>query len=359
MDSSRRSNALVCPAYQDFPRNHWYVVAFSHELKRELLARRVLGELLVLYRTANGEPVAIADRCPHRGMPLSKGKLVGDAIQCGYHGFQFGKTGACVGIPSQEAIPSKMAVRAYPIVEKWQWIWAWMGDPAKADPALIPDHHALGLGRDGYTASPVFCMEIKANYQLLHENLLDTSHITYLHPQQLDASADAANAGEAAFQTEYEDGMIRIWRAMPGTRPNAAMARLYRLPQDEPVDRVLMTETYPPNLSVVSNIFREPGRTDGPPKVHVIASMPVSPASPRLTYQFLAVATSYPESRTAQQNEHVWNVFAQDRDALEAIQTGFDELGPDAPEFSVKADQAALRCRQMITDLVQRERVMA
>jgi vanillate O-demethylase monooxygenase subunit len=351
MDDARRSNALVCPAYQGYPRNQWYVVAFSNEVKRELLQRRVLGDLMVLYRTEDGMPVALADRCPHRGMPLSKGTLIGDAIQCGYHGFTFGATGGCVRVPSQDAIPSKMAVHKYPLVEKWQWIWAWMGDPAKADPAMIPDHHELGLGRAGYTASAIFCMEIKANYQLLHENLLDTSHIQYLHPGQLDND----NAGEATFKTEYLDDRIRIVREMPNTLLNAAMARLFKLPEGSLIDRDLVTETYPPNLSVVQNVFREPGRPNDPPKVHVIVPMAITPGGPRLTYQFTTVATSYPEQRTKQQNDHVWNVFTQDRDALEAIQQGFDELGPDAPEFSVKADQAALRCRQIITDMVRRE----
>ena len=128
------------------PRDQWYVIAFSSEVGRKPLARMITGDPVLLYRREDGTPVALFDRCPHRGMRLSNGgKLIDDAVQCNYHGLEFGPDGMCRKIPSGGPISNQMRVRSYPVVEVWNWIWIWPGDPAKADPERIPDHHALGL----------------------------------------------------------------------------------------------------------------------------------------------------------------------------------------------------------------------
>src|SRR5574338_468475 len=105
-----------------FVKNAWYVAAWDHELGRDLLRRVILGEPVVLYRRADGGPVALEDRCCHRQAPLSRGKLIGDIVQCPYHGLQFAPDGRCVKVPSQERVPPSARVRAYPVVEKNHWI---------------------------------------------------------------------------------------------------------------------------------------------------------------------------------------------------------------------------------------------
>ena len=101
-----------------------------------------MNEPVVFYRTEDGTPVALEDRCPHRRLPLSMGKLVGDdVLQCHYHGLRFDRTGACVRVPGQDMIPATARVKTYPVVERYKWLWIWMGDPALADPAKIPDYH--------------------------------------------------------------------------------------------------------------------------------------------------------------------------------------------------------------------------
>ncbi len=122
-----------------FLRNAWYVVAWDHEVRRELLARTVLNENLILFRTEDGGVAALEDRCCHRQAPLSAGKLVGSNVQCGYHGFTYDRTGACVLVPSQALVPPGARVRSYPVIERHGWIWLWLGDPALADAALVPD----------------------------------------------------------------------------------------------------------------------------------------------------------------------------------------------------------------------------
>ena len=118
-----------------FLRNYWYVAASDSEIGRKPFRRIIMNEPIVFYRTEDGTPVALEDRCPHRRLPLSMGKLVGDdVLQCYYHGLRFDRTGACVRVPGQDMIPASARVKAYPVVDRYKWLWIWMGDPALADP---------------------------------------------------------------------------------------------------------------------------------------------------------------------------------------------------------------------------------
>src|SRR5690349_291338 len=95
-----------------FLRNAWYVAASANEVGRIPLPRLLLGEPIVFYRRGDGTSVALEDRCCHRRAPLSKGKIVDDRLQCGYHGFTFDASGACVAIPGQDSVPTRIGVRS-------------------------------------------------------------------------------------------------------------------------------------------------------------------------------------------------------------------------------------------------------
>ncbi|MGE0629240.1 MAG: Rieske 2Fe-2S domain-containing protein [Hyphomicrobiaceae bacterium] len=170
-----------------FLRNAWYVAAWSEEIgKDKLLARTILGEPVVLYRQDDGSVAALEDRCPHRFAPLSMGKILrdeahGERLQCPYHGLEFGATGACVMNPhGTRNIPSRAKVTSYPVVERHLAAWIWMGDPAKADPARIPDFSVLDNAPELHIM-PLDQILVKANYELVVDNLLDVSHTSYLH----------------------------------------------------------------------------------------------------------------------------------------------------------------------------------
>ena len=143
LERHRDSIEEAPPTFQspDFPRNAWYAAAWDVELKHELLARKLCGENLVLYRRADGRPVALQDACWHRMLPLSEGKLVDDDVACGYHGLIYNSQGRCVFMPSQDTINPAACVKSYPIVERHRFAWIWMGDPALADPDRVPDLH--------------------------------------------------------------------------------------------------------------------------------------------------------------------------------------------------------------------------
>lgn len=180
-------------------RNAWYVAARSSEVGRTLLARTLLEERVVLYRTGDGVPVALEDRCPHRAFPLSRSKLDGDRIVCGYHGMAYESGGRCVHIPSIPNAAPNVRVRSFPLVERGPLVWIWMGDAGKADEAAIPDLHWLA---DPQWTTVTGDVRIGTNYVAMHENLLDQTHFTFLHegsvgtPEWAAAPLDVAQDGD-------------------------------------------------------------------------------------------------------------------------------------------------------------------
>jgi phenylpropionate dioxygenase-like ring-hydroxylating dioxygenase large terminal subunit len=170
-----------------FLRNSWYVAAWDREVTRMPLGRLILNEPVVLYRREDGTPVALEDRCCHRQLPLSMGRLEGDELRCGYHGLKFDASGKCVEIPGQSSIPPQARVRAYPLVEKYNWVWIWMGDPERADPAVIP-HWWWAEHRDwAFTRADM--VHVRCNYQLISDNVLDVTHLAYVHASSIGASS--------------------------------------------------------------------------------------------------------------------------------------------------------------------------
>src|SRR5262249_14881337 len=121
-------------------RNAWYCAAFGKELAQKPLARMILGEAIVLYRTSDGRPVAFEDRCCHRRVPLSAGKIEGDNLRCGYHGLVYNPSGKVIWAPGQDRLPPGAQVRTYPIVEQHGWVWIWPGDPALAAQTPPPNY---------------------------------------------------------------------------------------------------------------------------------------------------------------------------------------------------------------------------
>ena len=164
-----------------FLRNYWYVAAMPEEIDNaQLLGRWILNEPVLLYRTENGDIAAMQDICPHRSARLSAGERDGDTVRCLYHGLEFGSDGACLRVPGQDGTPpAGLAVQTYPVVEKWRLVWIWMGDAEKADPAEIIDFPFLGDHENHPHGHAL--MEIDCNYMLLVDNLMDLTHIPYIH----------------------------------------------------------------------------------------------------------------------------------------------------------------------------------
>jgi vanillate O-demethylase monooxygenase subunit len=190
-----------------FIRNAWYVGAWGSEIGRqELLRRTLLNEPIVFYRTEDGIPVALEDKCAHRHAPLSEGKLVGDRLQCPYHGLEYNAAGDCVSVPGQSTIPPDCKIWSYPVAERHQWIWVWMGDPALADTNDIEDFHWMDA--PGWVAKGEL-MHLRGNYKLLIENLLELSHLAYVHATTLGTGAVAEQ--QMKFDRGEKDVSLTRW----------------------------------------------------------------------------------------------------------------------------------------------------
>ena len=196
-----------------FLKDTWQVAAFGKEVSHDLLARTLAGEDVLLFRTEAGEPVAMHNTCPHRFVPLSMGKLVGDVVQCAYHGLCFDKSGDCVKVPGQDRIPAAAKVRTYKLVERYDFIWIWLGDPALADPDTVPNF--FWMTDPGWAISEGY-HHVHAHYQLLNDNLLDLSHETFVHSHSIGNAAVA----DSPLAVEVKDGrVVRAHRDMLNCEP--------------------------------------------------------------------------------------------------------------------------------------------
>ena len=190
----------------EFIRNAWYPVTWSRDISQSLTQRRILGQLVVLYRKASGTVVALDDSCPHRLAPLSMGRLKDDNIECGYHGLTFDCSGQCIRIPGQPVIPPNARVRAYPIVENMGLAWIWMGDPALADPSKVfdlPQYHDAN-----WSAVEGDALEIGCHYLNLADNLCDPAHVSFVHLSTLGNSASE----DIPVHSEKQGDTFLTWR---------------------------------------------------------------------------------------------------------------------------------------------------
>ena len=162
-----------------FLKSAWYVAGWTSEFETgQLYTRRIIDEPLVMMRREDGTLVALEDRCPHRWAPLSLGRIEEDTIRCMYHGVRFATNGHCVEVPGQANAPGALKARTYPVVERHQWVWIWMGDAEQADTSLIPDVSLLDR-EDVYMHRGE--LNYAANYNLINDNLLDLSHVAFVH----------------------------------------------------------------------------------------------------------------------------------------------------------------------------------
>lgn len=198
-----------------FVRNAWYVAAFSKDVAAgKPLGRMFLGEPVVLFRTEAGEMAALQDRCSHRAMPLSSGHIDGEVIRCSYHGVEFDKRGICARIPNQTRIPPAANVRSYPVTEKDELIWIWMGDAAEADPDLIVDNPEHVEDRWSWRH---YNFHVKANWQLVIDNIMDLTHVPYIHARTIGGNPEQHYQAETKI--EFDGRKIALLRRMPNSVP--------------------------------------------------------------------------------------------------------------------------------------------
>lgn len=336
--------------------NAWYAAAWPEEVGRSLLPRRILDEPVLLWRTTEGEIAAIADRCSHRRVPLSLGRLVGDTAECGYHGLRFDRRGRCVRIPGQKDIPAAACVRAYPAIERWKTVWLWMGDPSRADDSLIPDlwwlDHSDWTGANGY-------VHLDGNYQLLIDNLLDLTHVSFVHRQTLAGPPEEA---EIPVSTESDGTMVRISRWMLNLDPPPMFAAARRGFPDK-VDRWQFVTWRAPSTVVLDVGCAEAG-TGAPEgnRAHGISMWSnhlITPETKTSTHYFWCYARNYAledAAVTALLREGGYKTFREDAAMIEAQQRIID-AGAAGPAVDIRIDEAPLLARRILAERIADERI--
>jgi len=341
-----------------YVRNAWYVAAWDHEITRSMKRRILLDEPVVLFRTDAGKPVALEDRCCHRQAPLSMGKLIGNVVKCPYHGLEFDSTGKCVRVPSQDMVPASARVRAYPIVEKNHWLWIWMGDPAKADPARIEDFHFLDDPAWRFGGN---YLHVEANYLLLVENLLDTTHLPFLHPNTLGTDSFA----RSEFEVKREGDRITVARYLMNDLPAPFHKQMGDFPDGMKVDRWQVTHYGPPSFvkldvgsaPVGGTDVRRGERSQG---VNMWNLNAITPETEKTAHYFFAQAYNFKLDQpwiADMLAKQVRDIFMEDMAMVKAQQQNMD-LGP-SPTVNLGQDKAWVAMRGIVDRLIKEEQSQA
>jgi len=341
----------------DYPLNCWYAAAYDVEVARTLLARQIAGRRLVLYRRRSGEPVALDNACWHRLMPLSEGRLEDDNVACGYHGLVFDSEGRCVFMPSQKTINPSARVRSYPTLERHRLIWIWPGDPALADPELVPDLH---WNDDPEWAGDGRLIHLRAGYKLVVDNLMDLTHETFVHG----ASIGQRSITEVPFEVTHGEDFATVTRWMIDVEPPPfwRMQLEWKLGSRAPnVDRWQIIHFQPPS-TIAIDVGVAPTGTGAPEgdrsqgvNGYVLNTM--TPETDRSCHYFWAFARNYrlgDQRITTMLREGVSGVFGEDETVLEAQQASID-AHPDKRFYNLNIDGGAMWARHLIDRMLAAE----
>jgi vanillate O-demethylase monooxygenase subunit len=336
-----------------FPLDAWYVAAWSHEVgRREPLARTICGKRMVLWRTADGSIAALEDACWHRFLPLSMGWLEGDQVVCRYHGLAFDGKGQCTRMPGQEKPSAAARVHAFPTIERHRFVWVWPGDPARADPALVPDMH---WNDDPEWAGDGETLHAKCNYRLFVDNLMDLTHESFVHA----TSIGNKHVAEAPMTTTHEGRTVTSQRWMLGI--DAPPFWRTQLGKPGNVDRWQIIRFEAP-CTIVLDVGVAPAGTGAPQgdrsqgvNLHVLNT--ITPETEKTCLYFWSLVRNYrlrDQSRTTQLREANAKIFEEDLVVVEAQQREIDAR-PGQPLRNIAIDAGSMRARRIIDEMIAGE----
>ena len=326
---------------QGFIRNRWYAAALARSIGRTPSQTRVLCDPLVLFRKQSSEVVVLHDRCAHRQAPLSLGRVIGDEIQCRYHGFQFDSLGLCTKIPGEKTIPREVRVQALPAVESLGFIWVWPGDPGKADPALLPSFP--WLERPDFLSHHV-AMQFEAPLALIVDNLMDLTHVHFVHSIL------------GADTLVHESEPMRTWEAS---------------------DHVFYRRDLKKGAAADTDAYVEVGGEFIPPSMVITSAVPKRAGSEEIQPGPMSQVLHCLTPRTAQSTNYLvvkcWNVLTrphevaavhhqidvtllEDKEIIEAQYNNRRESASESDERLIRADRAAVMARRVHERILRNER---
>jgi vanillate monooxygenase len=346
------------PGQRPFPLNAWYAATWDVEVGRSLLPKTICNRPMVFYRTTAGRPVALANACWHRLVPLSMGRLRGDdEVQCGYHGICFDADGRATYMPAQETINPSASVHSYPVVERHRFLWVWPGDPALADPDLVPDmhwNHDPGWAGDGKT------IKAQCDYRLITDNLMDLTHEQFVHG----SSIGQEELSESEMEVTHDDRTVTVSKWMLGIdAPPFWRKNLQdKFPgYDGPVDRWQIIRFEVPSTVTISVGVAKAGTgaPDGDISqgVNGMVLNTMTPETDTSCYYLWAFARNWSlqeQAITTRLREGVSGVFFEDEQMLEAQQKGI-EANPGYDFYNLNIDAGGMWARRLVQRMIDAE----
>lgn len=340
-----------------FVRNAWYCAGWDYDVsqaKNAVVARKIAGERVVLYRKPDGGVVAMEDRCPHRHAALSLGRKEGDSLRCMYHGMKFGPDGQCTEVPGQSTIPERACVRTFPVVERDNWIWVWMGDPTKADPKLIP--FAIGYSDPGWNMRTSE-IHVETNYRLEIANLMDLSHLTWAHCNSF-GGTDAYTHAPLEHQIQERGIVTEFW--LHGVPPPVFAQHLF--PPGTLFDLHYNVQfSVPCNFMLHFKVFlagtAKEGPSNGPLLLDTWTCQAVTPRdADSVDYYYSWGPSKATDGPGMADMMHAANIqaFNEDKVVLEAQHRNMKEK-PDAPIVGIKHDAGPAKMLRILDRLIAEE----
>ena len=342
-------------ANQPFVRNAWYIAAWAEELDGGILSRTIMNQPMVIYRDAEGKVGALEDRCCHRGAPLTHGNVVEAGLQCGYHGLTFDTSGNCVAIPGQKNIPAQAHVQAFPMVERNEILWIWMGDPALADDTEIVDYPYHDDKEKWPHRKAMF--QIKSNYMLMIDNLMDLTHLGYVHNRTIGGNPlNHVSAEMEMKQTEKGAYFIR-WMMDHEPPPTYKKGGQF----EGKVDRWQEFEYVGPSIVLqwsgaleLGSGVKENRDQEG---FHLRLLHAATPETDTTFHYFWSSANGYRQhdpAATQEMYEEIYPTFIEDKIIMEAQQDRIN-LNPDRDLVEIHADGALSLARLSLDNIIEQD----
>ncbi|MEO7242167.1 MAG: aromatic ring-hydroxylating dioxygenase subunit alpha [Variovorax sp.] len=339
-----------------YPKNAWYVACMPLEIDDKPLGRTICGQAVVFYRGDAGKAVALEDFCPHRGAPLSLGSVVEGNLVCGYHGLAMGCDGKTVSMPGQR-VRGFPSIRTYPVLERYGFIWIWPGEAALADAARLPH---LAWAEDDEWAYGGGLYNVKCEYRLMIDNLMDLSHETYVHA----TSIGQKEIDETPTRTVSEGDSVITSRHMENVSapPFWQLAlRGNHLADDVPVDRWQICRYTPPSQIMIDVGVAHAGKggfdADPAVKVSAIVVDLITPETDTSIWYFWGMARHFkPEDKalTATIREGQRKIFGEDLEMLERQQQNL-RAHPARDLLKLNIDSGGVRARSVIDRMLAQE----
>jgi vanillate O-demethylase monooxygenase subunit len=269
----------------------------------------------------------------------------------------YNSEGRCTFMPSQKTINPAARVRSYPVVERHRFVWVWAGDPARADPALVPDLH---WNDDPQWAGDGGLIHLNCNYKLIVDNLMDLTHETFVHG----ASIGQRSITEVPFEVTHGSRSATVTRWMTDVDAPPFWKMQLEWKRGVPAGKVdrwqIVNFEAPSTIAIDVGVAPtgsgapEGDRSEG---VNGYVLNTITPETDSSCHYFWAFARNYnleDQRITTLLRDGVAGVFAEDEEVLAAQQRGID-ANPDKQFYNLNIDGGAMWARRLIDKMMAAE----